>query len=84
MAAHGAGSDLTGATVELQLEMRDLRPLDEREAKIAARRSEEPKHFDELCRESGLAASEVGSTLTLLELKGLARGVGGTSYVAGR
>ena len=58
-------------------------PLDEQEAKIASLLSAEPKHFDELCRESGLAASEVGATLTLLELKGLARDVGGTSYILG-
>jgi DNA processing protein len=76
--------ELDVAAVEQQLEMRELLPLDEREAKIVSLLSAEPMHFDEICRESGLAASEVGATLTLLELKGLARGAGGSSYVAGR
>jgi DNA processing protein len=76
--------ELDVAAVEQQLEMRELLPLDEREAKIVSLLAAEPLHFDEICRESGLAASDVGATLTLLELKGLARGVGGASYVSGR
>ena len=41
----------------------------------------EPQHVDEVVRNSGLAASVVSGTLTMLELKGLARDVGGMQYV---
>ena len=41
----------------------------------------EPRHVDEVVRNSGLAASVVSGTLTMLELKGLARDVGGMQYV---
>jgi len=43
--------------------------------------SREPQHVDELVKTSGLAASVVSGTLTMLELKGLARDVGGMQYV---
>jgi DNA processing protein len=43
--------------------------------------SREPQHIDELVRESGLAAATVSGTLAMLELKGLARDVGGMQYV---
>lgn len=43
--------------------------------------SREPRHIDELVRESGLAAATVSGTLAMLELKGLARDVGGMQYV---
>ena len=41
----------------------------------------DPRHIDELVRESGLAAATVSGTLAMLELKGLARDVGGMQYV---
>ena len=41
----------------------------------------EPTHIDEVARNSGLAASVVSGTLTMLELKGLARDVGSMQYV---
>ena len=59
-------------------------PGDAVEAKLVSLLSEEPKHVDELCVESGLPVSEVTATLTLMELKGLARQVGGMNYVMAR
>ncbi len=41
----------------------------------------EPRHVDDLVRRSGLAAATVSGTLAMLELKGLARAVGGMQYV---
>jgi DNA processing protein len=38
-------------------------------------------HFDDLRRETGLSSSEVSSTLTLMELKGMVQQVGGMNYV---
>jgi DNA processing protein len=41
----------------------------------------EPRHIDKVVRSSGLAASVVSGTLTMLELKSLARDVGSMQYV---
>lgn len=43
--------------------------------------SGEPVHVDALSRATGLSSQEVSSTLTLLELKGIVRQVGGMNYV---
>ena len=43
--------------------------------------SREPRHVDEVVRQSGLAAATVSATLALLELKGLVREVGAMQYV---
>ncbi len=41
----------------------------------------EARHIDDLTREANLASNEVAATLTMMELKGLARHVGGMQYV---
>jgi DNA processing protein len=46
--------------------------------------SAQPVHIDELSRSSGLSSSVVSSTLTLMELKGMVRQVGGMNYVIAR
>lgn len=43
--------------------------------------SKVPTHTDEITRKSGLIASEVGSVLSLLEMKGLANNLGGMNWV---
>jgi DNA processing protein len=43
--------------------------------------SREPRHVDDVARDSGLAAGEVSATLALLELKGLVRDLGGMQFV---
>jgi DNA processing protein len=50
------------------------------EAKLLALLGPEPIHVDELTRQSGMPVSVVTSTLTMLELKGLARLVGPMQY----
>lgn len=55
----------------------------EMEQRIYAMLSREPVHVDDLIRSSGLPAGEVLATLTLLELKDLARNVGGMQYCTG-
>ncbi len=42
---------------------------------------EEPRHIDEIARESGIPVAEVGGTLQVLELKGLVRQERPQSYV---
>ena len=46
--------------------------------------SAQPVHVDELSRSTGLNSSVVSSTLTLMELKGIVRQVGGMNYVMTR
>ncbi len=43
--------------------------------------SAQPVHIDELSRATGLPSALVSSTLTLMELKGMVRQVGGMNYV---
>ena len=56
-------------------------PANEQEQRLMAALSREPRHVDEVVRESGLAAGEVSATLALLELKGLVRDLGGMQFV---
>ncbi len=52
--------------------------------RLLNRSSGELMHIDELSRESGLSISVVSSTLTMMELKGTVRQMGGMNYVAAR
>lgn len=54
------------------------------EAAILPLLSRQPTHIDELVRSSGLPASAVASTLTMMELKGKVRHLGGLQYVLAR
>lgn len=56
-------------------------PESAEEAALFEYLSGEPVHIDTLSRETGLSSQEVSSTLTLLELKGIVRQVGGMNYV---
>ncbi len=60
---------------------RSLPHLPPEEQEVLAALEGEPRHVDELSRTLGRGAAEVSATLTLLELKGLARQVGGMAYV---
>ncbi|MCP4360794.1 MAG: DNA-protecting protein DprA [Chloroflexi bacterium] len=54
------------------------------EAALYAHLTGQPVHVDDLSRESGLPSSLVNSTLTIMELKGMVRQVGGMNYVLSR
>ncbi|MBN1485352.1 MAG: DNA-protecting protein DprA, partial [Chloroflexia bacterium] len=56
-------------------------PESQEEATLLNLLSAEPLHVDELGRSSALPIELVSSTLTLMELKGLVRHVGGMQYV---
>ncbi|MFL7840388.1 MAG: DNA-processing protein DprA [Candidatus Promineifilaceae bacterium] len=56
-------------------------PETEDEAALFEYLSGEPVHIDDLSRSTGLSSQVVSSTLTLLELKGIVRQVGGMNYV---
>lgn len=58
-------------------------PVDPTEATVMGALGDEPLHVDDISRAAGLTASVAASTLTMLELKGLARQLGGMMYVRG-
>ena len=53
----------------------------EDEQALMAALTREPRHVDEVVRDTGLAAARVSATLALLELKGQVRDLGGMQYV---
>jgi DNA processing protein len=67
-----------------QLEMKEIVPTTDTESQLLRYLSKEATHIDELSRYSGLPIAAVSSTLTMLELKGLAKQVGGMNYVLAR
>jgi DNA processing protein len=68
------------AVVE-QRATREALPADPTEAALLQLLSDEPTHVDDLTRSAKLPSSTVASTLTILELKGLARQLGPMQYV---
>jgi DNA processing protein len=76
--------ELNLAQVAQQAEVRAVAPISDGERTLLERLSSEPTHVDELGRAADMPAAVVASTLALLELKGMARQVGGMSYVLAR
>ncbi|MGE0227415.1 MAG: DNA-processing protein DprA [Dehalococcoidia bacterium] len=60
---------------------RALPPEDPDEIALMSSLTREPRHVDEIVRQSGLSTATVTATLALLELKGLVRDMGGMQYV---
>lgn len=56
-------------------------PVSDTEGAILKLLSREPRHIDELIKQSGFASGTVMSTLTLLEMKGKIKNVGGMMYI---
>jgi DNA processing protein len=73
--------ELNLTIVVQQAEIKEFPPADKFESAILEQLSSEPSHIDEICRRSGLTMPEVGSTLAMLELKGVAKQVGNMNYV---
>jgi len=65
-------------------EARTIIPDNEMEATLLDHLSAEPVHVDELGQVTGLAAGDLASTLTMMELKGMVRQVGAMNYVIAR
>jgi DNA processing protein len=59
-------------------------PSDPTEAKLFSLLTQEPLHLNELGALADLPIDKVSSALALMELKGLARQVGGMNYIAAR
>ncbi|MFU8796585.1 MAG: DNA-processing protein DprA [Dehalococcoidia bacterium] len=76
--------ELNLPSVAQQPENLELSLLSDVESLIVGQLGPEPSHIDEICRRSGLTMPEVGSTLAMLELRGIARQVGSMNYVLRR
>ncbi|QBD79315.1 DNA-protecting protein DprA [Ktedonosporobacter rubrisoli] len=64
-----------------QVEAQVILPENAEEQKLLSLLSHEACHIDELIRESQLPANTVSAVLTMMELKGMIRQVGGMHYV---
>ena len=73
--------DLQLGKVEEHRTVQMMLPDSAEEAALMPHLNSAPLHVDELSRLSGIPASLVSSTLTLMELKGVVKQVGGMQYV---
>jgi DNA processing protein len=76
--------ELNLMTVAHQIEMKELIPPNDTEARLLNQIAAEPVHIDEICRGSGLPISTVSSTLAMMELKGLVKQMGAMHYALAR
>lgn len=67
-----------------QRQVRKTLPADEIESRLLSVLTHEPLHVDEIRNQTGLPIERVSATLTMMELKGLVRQVGGMNFVAVR
>lgn len=72
--------NLAHAHVETAHQAERIQPANETEALLLSHLSAEPIHVDEITRQTGLPVAVITSTLTILELKGLAQMVGHMQY----
>ncbi len=76
--------DIHPQQMQQQRSARRSLPANEVEAQLLRVLSSEPLHIDEIGLQSGLPMDQVSATLTMMELKGLARAVGGMQYILAR
>lgn len=72
--------DIAYQFIETRTETEAVAPADDTESQLLGHLTADPLHIDELARITALPIQTVTSTLTLLELKGLARSVGNMQY----
>jgi DNA processing protein len=76
--------ELNLTMVAQHTEARTIIPENETEAILLKYLSSEPMHVDELGQSTGLSAAEVAGVLTMMELKGMVKQVGGMNYIIAR
>jgi DNA processing protein len=76
--------DIRHQSVQTQAIAEHIVPANETEARLLEQLSADPLHVDDIARLCGLPIATVTSTLTVLELKGLARAVGQMQYTVAR
>jgi DNA processing protein len=67
-----------------QRAVRTIIPADDVEARLLRSIGHEPVHVDDIRNASGLPIEKVSAALTMMELKGMVRQVGGMQYVSAR
>jgi DNA processing protein len=67
-----------------QIEMQAVLPENAEERTLLELISHDPRHVDDLIRESGLPTTTVTSTLMMMELKGMVKQMGGMQFVLAR
>lgn len=67
-----------------QLEFKEVLPENDMEKQLLKFLGVEPVHIDEVCRASGLPTAAVSSTLSMMELKGMVKQLGGMNYALAR
>ncbi len=77
-------TELNLTMIEQHVEARTILPADDTEEQLLGLVSEEPVHVDEICRQCQLPVHKVSAALTMMELKGMVRQVGGMQYVVAR
>ena len=70
--------------VPQQVEMQAALPDNAEERTLLCLLSHDPRHIDDLIRESDLPTTTVSSTLNVMELKGLVKSAGGMQFVLAR
>lgn len=70
--------------VPQHVEAQAILPDNAEEHTLLSLLSHDPRHIDDLIRESALSAELVSATLTVMELKGMVKQVGGMQYVLAR
>ncbi|MBA2286442.1 MAG: DNA-protecting protein DprA, partial [Ktedonobacteraceae bacterium] len=71
-------------TIPQCVELQEVLPDNDEERTLLALLSHEPRHVDDLIRESALPTMTVTATLMTMELKGMVRQVGGMQFVLAR
>ncbi len=74
--------NIDNATEELA--MREIVPATEEEIAILKHLTAEPLHVNDLIRSTGLSAGVISATLSVMELKGIAKHLGSLNYVRSR
>ena len=70
--------------VPQQVEMQTELPDNAEERTLLSLLSHDPRQIDDLIRDSNLPTTTVSATLTVMELKGLVKSVGGMQFVLAR
>jgi len=67
-----------------QIQVREIIPDNEEEAKILSLLSDEPIHIDKIVNDAKMDTAQVNATIVLMEMKGKIRNLGGMNYVIAR
>ncbi len=66
---------------KISSEIKKIIPASTEEKKILAFLSHEPSHIDKIAKTTKLKTNVVGSTLALMEIKGMVKNIGGQNYI---